>query len=230
MSIESRLKNVQQKIAEYCNGCDRDPNGVTLIAVSKTNPPEIIRQAAETGHIHFGENKVQELASKMDELGNILQWHMIGAIQTNKIRMMAGRVDWIHSVSRKKELDEIEKRAHQAGRSIRVLIQVNISDEDQKSGCEPDELPALLEHAAPMEHIGIKGLMGMASFTDDMDLVRSQFRMLRELRDKWRNHPDKRIDLEHLSMGMTNDMQVAIEEGATMIRVGTAIFGERNYK
>ncbi|MCA1801038.1 MAG: YggS family pyridoxal phosphate-dependent enzyme [Rhodothermaceae bacterium] len=229
MSTELRLAEVQQKIVEFCNGCGRDPAGVTLIAVSKTNPAESIREAAGAGQIHFGENKVQELTSKMDQFDDTLKWHMIGPVQTNKIRQMAGRVDWIHSVSRTKELDEIEKRAEMAGRSINVLIQVNISDEDQKSGCEPDELPALLEHAAPMAHIRVRGLMGMASFTDNMDVVRSQFRMLREMRDKWQNHPDKRIDLEHLSMGMTNDMQVAIEEGATMIRVGTAIFGERNY-
>jgi pyridoxal phosphate enzyme (YggS family) len=229
MSIASRLTEVQQKIVEHCNACGRDPAGVTLIAVSKTNPVEIIREAAGAGQIHFGENKVQELTSKMDQLDDSLKWHMIGPVQTNKIRQMAGRVDWIHSVSRTKELDEIEKRAEMAGRTITILIQVNISDEDQKSGCEPDELPALLEHAAPLEHIRVRGLMGMASFTENMDLIRSQFRTLRELRDKWRNHPDKRIDLEHLSMGMTNDMQVAIEEGATMIRVGTAIFGERNY-
>lgn len=229
MSIASRLAEVQQKIVEHCNGCGRDPAGVTLIAVSKTNPVEVIREAAGAGQIHFGENKVQELTSKMDQLDDSLKWHMIGPVQTNKIRQMAGRVDWIHSVSRTKELDEIEKRAEMAGRTITILIQVNISDEDQKSGCEPDELPALLEHAAPLAHIRVSGLMGMASFTENMDLVRSQFRTLRVLRDKWRNHPDKRIALEHLSMGMTNDMQVAIEEGATMIRVGTAIFGERDY-
>lgn len=229
MSIASRLAEVQHKIVEHCNSCGRDPAGVTLIAVSKTNPAESIREAAAAGQIHFGENKVQELTSKMDQLDDSLTWHMIGPVQTNKIRQMAGRVDWIHSVSRTKELDEIEKRAKMAARTITILIQVNISDEDQKSGCEPDELPALLEHAALLAHIRVRGLMGMASFTDNMDLVRSQFRTLRVLRDKWRNHPDKHIDLEHLSMGMTNDMQVAIEEGATMIRVGTAIFGERNY-
>lgn len=229
MPVETRLLEVKQKITDYCHGCGRNPSGVTLIAVSKTNPAESILEAAEAGQIHFGENKVQELVTKMDQLGDALTWHMIGAIQTNKIRQMAGRVDWIHSVSRTKELDEIEKRAGQAGRTINVLIQVNISDEDQKSGCEPEDLPGLLEHAAPMQNIRVRGLMGMASFTDNMDIVRSQFRMLRELRDKWRNHPDGRTDLEHLSMGMTNDMQVAIEEGATMVRVGTAIFGEREY-
>ncbi|MFU8859613.1 MAG: YggS family pyridoxal phosphate-dependent enzyme [Cyclonatronaceae bacterium] len=229
MSAEARLSDIKQKIADYCRGCRRDPSEVTLVAVSKTNPVESILEAVEAGQVHFGENKVQELVSKMDQLGDALIWHMIGAIQTNKIRQMANRVDWIHSVSRKKELDEIEKRAGQAGRTINVLIQVNISDEDQKSGCEPGDLPALLEHAAPMQHIRVRGLMGMASFTGNMDVVRSQFRMLRELRDKWRNHPDGQTDLEHLSMGMTNDMQAAIEEGATMVRVGTAIFGERDY-
>jgi PLP dependent protein len=229
MSIESNLQEIQEKIVLHCANCGRSASEITLIAVSKTMPADSIRKAAGAGQIHFGENKVQELVSKMEQFGEDLQWHMIGALQTNKIRLMAGRVDWIHSVSRIKELDEIDKRAAAAGRTINVLIQVNISDEDQKSGCEPDELPQLLEHAAPLAHLEVKGLMGMASFTDDMELVRSQFRMLRNLRDTHLNYPDNRNHLGHLSMGMTGDLQVAIEEGSTMIRVGTAIFGDRNY-
>jgi PLP dependent protein len=229
MSIASRLEEVRRTIRETCLNCGRNPDEVTLIAVSKTHPPEAVLEAVAAGQVHFGENKVQELVSKMESVQADVHWHMIGVIQTNKIRQMAGRVDWIHSVSRIRELNEIEKRAADAGRTIRVLIQVNISDEEQKSGCEPRELPGLLEHATTLDHVHVCGLMGMASFTDNMDVVREQFRSLRQLRDQWKHHPDGKNHLEHLSMGMTSDLKVAIEEGSTMVRVGTAIFGERDY-
>lgn len=228
MSIQSRLQEVRENIDRLCAGCGRPAGEVILIAVTKTHPPESIQQAVDAGQFHFGENKIQELVSKMDRLDDRIQWHMIGALQTNKIKYMAGRVNWIHSVSRIRELNEIEKRASPYGRIINVLIQVNISGEEQKSGCSPDELPSLLEHAATLEQLKVRGLMGMASLTVDKEHIRSQFRALRQLRDTLRQHPDSRINLEHLSMGMSSDMQEAIEEGASMVRVGTAIFGERD--
>jgi len=159
-----------------------------------------------------------------------VQWHMIGTLQTNKIKYMAGRVNWIHSIPKKKALKEVEKRASGIGRSINTLIQVNISDEEQKSGCEPDDLKALLEYAQGLKWTKIRGLMGMASLEEDLELVRPQFRMLKELRDHHRNMETNNIQLEHLSMGMSNDFEVAVEEGATMVRVGSAIFGERQYQ
>jgi PLP dependent protein len=230
MSIRSALEEVRRKIDKLCMDCGRNPAEIMLIAVSKTVSVQTIAEAADAGQIHFGENKVQEMVSKMEHFGERLEWHMIGALQTNKIKYIANRADWIHSVSRVKELDEIEKRAAAAGRVINILLQVNISSEDQKSGCDPEVLPALLEHSVDPEHIRVRGLMGMASLTEDAELIRSQFRQLRRLRDDLRHHPDSRINLEHLSMGMSSDMHIAIEEGSTMVRVGTAIFGHRNYE
>jgi len=160
-----------------------------------------------------------------------LKWHMVGNLQTNKIKYMASRVDWIHSIEKSKYLREIEKRASRIDRTINTLIQVNISGEDQKGGCAPDDVKEILEYAAGLDHVNVRGLMGMATFVDhdEVEKVRPQFAMLRELRDELRSYECENISMDVLSMGMTNDMEVAIEEGSTMLRVGRAIFGERDY-
>ncbi len=227
--IETNLAEIKQRIETACKNCGRNPNEITLVAVSKMHPVEAITTAREAGQLHFGENKVQELVPKMDAFENDpeIVWHMIGTLQTNKIKYLAKSVHWIHSVPKLKSLKEIQKRAASEDRVINVLIQVNISDEDQKSGCEPDDLPGLIQRAEEMPNLVIRGLMGMASFTDNMDQVRSEFRLLRTLFDQEKAKDYKNAKLEHLSMGMTNDLEVAIEEGSTMLRIGTAIFGER---
>lgn len=206
----------------------RNPEDVLLVAVSKTYSYDKIKLLYDAGHRNFGENKVQELVPKMEEGAGDVVWHMIGGLQTNKIKYIAPRVDWIHSVAKIKALHEIEKRAGDAQRVINVLVQVNISEEDQKSGCEPDELKELLLESRGFKHVLVRGLMGMASFEEDAELVRPQFKMLRELRDLYKNFNEGALLLEHLSMGMTHDMEVAIEEGATIVRIGSAIFGERH--
>ncbi|MCC5935034.1 MAG: YggS family pyridoxal phosphate-dependent enzyme [Candidatus Cyclonatronum sp.] len=223
------LQEVKERIARACVSCNRNPDEITLIAVSKTNPVEAIQAMRALGPLHFGENKVQELVPKMKALDEDKQinWHMIGTLQTNKIKYLADRVDWIHSVPKLKALKEIDKRAEQAGRVIKVLIQVNISEEDQKSGCDPAELPGLLLKADEMQHITVMGLMGMATFSDDPELVRPEFRLLRELLELEQKRGYKSHQLTHLSMGMTNDLEVAVQEGATMLRIGTALFGKR---
>lgn len=227
--IETNLAEIKQRIETACKNCGRNPDEITLVAVSKMHPVEAITIARETGQLHFGENKVQELVPKMEAFENDpeIVWHMIGTLQTNKIKYLAKSVHWIHSVPKLKALKEIQKRAASEDRVINVLIQVNISDEDQKSGCEPDDLPGLIQRAEEMPNLVIRGLMGMASFTDNMDQVRSEFRLLRTLFDQEKAKNYKNAKLEHLSMGMTNDLEVAIEEGSTMLRIGTAIFGER---
>ena len=227
--ICQNLEEVTKRIADACEKVGRDPDEVTLIAVSKTKPVEMIEEALECGQVHFGENRAQDLQDRMEELGNDIVWHMIGNLQTNKIKYLVERVDWIQSIPKKKSLRELEKRASRVGRVINVLIQVNISDEDQKSGCDPDDLKNILQYAQGLEHVSVRGLMGIASFVDDPEQVRSEFCLLRELRDDHRQFENENIQLEHLSMGMTNDLEVAIEEGSTMVRVGTALFGERNY-
>jgi PLP dependent protein len=216
-----RLNEVRSRIRAAAEAAGRHPASIRLIAVSKTHPLDSVMAAHACGQVDFGENRVQELGPKMEQGPADARWHMIGTLQTNKIKYLAGRVDVIHSVPSVKALEEIDKRAEAAGRVIEVLIQVNISDEDQKSGCEPADLPVLVESAKGMAHIRLIGLMGIASLEAEAEAVRPQFRLLRELRDR---HLGPQAEL---SMGMSHDLAVAVAEGATMVRVGTSIFGER---
>ncbi len=227
--IKDNISTIQARINEAAKRAKRDPEGIKLIAVSKTKPNEAILAALDAGQLHFGENRMQELQTKMDEISNEqAQWHMIGTMQSNKIKYIAHRVNWIHSVGKAKYLKEIDKRAGQSNHHVNVLIQVNISDEDQKSGCDIPDLERILEQARQFEHITIKGLMGMARFTDNPEEVRSEFALLKSAFDSHKHLNGGNIDLTELSMGMSNDFEVAIEEGATMVRIGSAIFGARN--
>jgi len=229
--IRQNLDNLKQRIRKACENCGRNPEEITLVAVSKTKPDKDILQALKAGQVHFGENRAKELEDKMKSIreGNI-KWHFIGNLQTNKIKYMAHGVDWIQSIHKKKALKEVEKRAAAENRTINVLIQVNISDEDQKSGCLPDDLGKILKYGRDLKFTKIKGLMGMATFTGDEDVIRREFSNLRNLRSEHEHLNDGAVQLEQLSMGMTNDLEIAIEQGSTMVRVGTAIFGERNYE
>lgn len=227
-NIKENLSAIRARIAETCIGCKRHPDEITLVAISKTKPLQDIFTAREAGQNHFGENRAKEIEDKMTQASDPdLIWHFVGTLQTNKIKYMAHRVNWIHSVWKKKYLKEIENRAEQHNRVIDTLIQVNISKEDQKSGCDPDELEGILQYAKSLKHVRVRGLMGMATFTSNPEDVRPEFRLLKELQTKHKSLNGGAVNLEHLSMGMSNDMEVAIEEGATMIRVGSAIFGER---
>lgn len=232
---EDICKNIQKlkkRIQRACENAGRNADEITLVAVSKTKPLEDIKQAYNCGQIHFGENRAKELQDKMNNYDNEeIQWHMIGNLQTNKIKYMVERVNWIHSIEKTKYLIEIEKRASRINRVINTLIQINISGEDQKSGCEPEDLKEILQYAQELDHVQVRGLMGMATFVnaEEIEKVRPEFRLLRKLRNEHRQYESDNVILDVLSMGMTNDMEIAIEEGATMIRVGRAIFGERNY-
>lgn len=227
--VKENLQKIRSLIDETCKRADRDPSEVLLVAVSKTKPVDAIKEAQAAGQIHFGENRVQELVEKMEQFDESIQWHMIGTLQTNKIKYMVDRVDWIESVHKSKALKEIEKRASRVKRVIQTLIQVNISGENQKSGCEPEELRDILKYAQTLNWVKVRGLMGIAELTEDPEEVRPQFRLLRTLRDQHRDLENENVTLNHLSMGMTHDFRVAIEEGSTMVRIGTAIFGEREY-
>lgn len=227
--IQHALITVREAIRQSCEVHGRDPGEVRLIAVSKTYPSSHIAEAFAHGQRAFGENRMQDLAQKMQEMPDAsIEWHFIGGIQSNKLRLICHRVDWIHSVDKLKYLLEIENRAAQHNRTVNCLIQVNISGESQKEGLEPDEIDAFFESLPPMPHVQIRGLMGMASLTEDRQKIREQFRHLRQLRDRLREsvrHPHVR--LEELSMGMSGDMDLAIAEGSTMVRIGTSIFGSR---
>lgn len=208
------------------------PSGCVLIAVSKTQPIEKIQGAYDAGQRAFGENKAQEMARKYEQLPRDIQWHMIGHLQTNKVKYIAPFVHLIHSVDSLKLLTEIDKQAKKNNRVIPCLLQVHIAEEESKFGFSAEEIQELLKSGAlqGLDHIRIAGLMGMATFTENMDQVRKEFRSLNQLFTALKNQPlPKQVVMEELSMGMSGDYAIALEEGSTMVRIGTSIFGERNY-
>lgn len=230
LTIQRNLTEIRQRIDRACKKCGRNSQEITLIAVSKTKPNEAINGAYLENQLHFGENRMQELEEKMSSIEHSdIVWHMIGTMQSNKIKYIVDKVHWIHSVSKAKYLTEIQKRAANADRTVNVLIQVNISGEDQKSGCPASDLEAILKHGSTLPNIKIRGLMGLATFTDNPEDVRSEFAQLKQILDDHSFLNGGNIELKELSMGMSNDFDIAIEEGATMIRVGSSIFGSRNY-
>ena len=198
------------------------PPEVSLVAVSKTKPISDLLEAYQAGQRIFGENKIQEMVSKWEQLPKDIQWHMIGHVQTNKVKYMAPFVHTIHAVDRIKLLKEIQKQAEKNERIINCLIQIRIAEEDTKFGLAASELDAMLEAAASCSHVKIKGLMGMATFTTDTDQIQTEFQKLAQLYQK-------NSEFEVLSMGMSGDYPIAIEAGSNMIRVGSKLFGERNY-
>ena len=205
---------------------DSLPSHVALVAVSKTKSVEEISQAYEAGQRVFGENKIQEMASKWEELPKDIAWHMIGHVQSNKVKYMAHFVDLIHGVDSFKLLKEIQKQAIKHDRTIRCLIQIRIAEEETKFGLPEEELEALLKAAEDLPNVQIVGLMGMATFTDNQEQITSEFNKLKDLYDKV-NSASKNMNT--LSMGMSGDYSIAIECASNMIRVGSKIFGERNY-
>ncbi|MDW3651503.1 MAG: YggS family pyridoxal phosphate-dependent enzyme [Bacteroidia bacterium] len=228
MQIAENLKDIQQKIKKAALDAGRKGDSVKLIAVSKTKPMELIHAAYAEGQLDFGENRVQELREKHPELPEA-RWHMIGTLQRNKVKYIAPFIHLIHSVDSRRLLEEIEKQAAKNERTISCLLQLNISDEDAKSGMDEAEAKGILEDIDQFPHIHIKGLMGMAAFVSDEGTIRNQFRRLRMAADTFGNLTHNRIDMEELSMGMSGDFEIAIEEGATMVRVGSAVFGSRYY-
>ncbi|GAB5539481.1 MAG: YggS family pyridoxal phosphate-dependent enzyme [Salibacteraceae bacterium] len=222
MSIADNLKSIQQSI----------PESVKLVAVSKTHSAETVMEAYNAGHRHFGENKVQEMVAKSEEMPNDIHWHLIGHLQRNKVKYIAPFVHLIHGVDSLKLLKEINKRAAQNERVVDCLIQVFIAKEESKFGMDESELRELMqsETLAELNSIRITGLMGMATNTDNLEQVRSEFTGLKNLYDELAaaNSPEN-VQLENLSMGMSGDYEIAIDCGSNMIRVGSAIFGARNY-
>jgi len=203
------------------------PESVTLVAVSKTKPITDLQQAYNEGQRIFGENKVQEMTEKWEKMPKDIEWHMIGHLQRNKVKYMAEYVSLVHGVDSLRLLKEINKQAEKCNRIISCLLQVHIAEEDTKFGFDEKELLDFMENEEfkGYKHIKIKGLMGMASFTDDTTQVRREFKSLKSLFDKLKNNYK---DFSILSMGMSGDYQIAIEEGSTMVRVGSSIFGSRN--
>ncbi|MCG9970284.1 YggS family pyridoxal phosphate-dependent enzyme [Christiangramia crocea] len=218
MDISENIKQYKDELSE----------GVKLVAISKTKPNEDILEAYRAGQRIFGENKIQEMTDKWEELPQDIEWHMVGHVQRNKVKYMAPFVSLIHAVDSLKLLKEINKRAKQNDRVINCLLQVKIAEEDSKFGISDEEAREILasEAYAKMENVKIIGLMGMATFTDDEDQVKSEFRYLKSVFEELKmDFPE----LEELSMGMSGDYKIALECGTTMVRIGSSIFGARNY-
>ncbi len=227
--IRENLQVVEDNIVKACQRAGRDRSEVTLIAVSKTKPVSDIREAMACGITVFGENKVQEIRDKTAEIKEPLSWHMIGHLQANKVKYLPGVACMIHSVDNLKLAETIEKEAAKHDLVMDVLVEVNMAHEDTKFGLSPEEAEGFIREIAALEHLNIRGLMTIAPYTDDPESNRVYFRGLRELKDRINALGIDRVNMDTLSMGMTGDYEVAIEEGATFVRVGTGIFGERNY-
>jgi pyridoxal phosphate enzyme (YggS family) len=227
--LRERLAEVRRRIDESARGAGRDAAEIKLIAVSKTHPPEMLRRAIEAGVSDLGENRVQEADGKISELGrDRVRWHLIGHLQANKARRAVALFDVIHSLDSPVLARRLDRLCEEAGREdLSVLIQVDLGDEATKSGVSEDELPQLIEAINECQHLRLTGLMTLPPFFDDTELVRPFYRRLRELRDALVSRKVFGAGGGELSMGMSHDYEVAIEEGATLVRVGTAIFGER---
>lgn len=225
--LKTNYENLLSNVSQICTKTGRNFNDIMIVAISKTFPVEDIRMLYELGHIHFGENKVQELKEKHQSLADTkIKWHLVGHLQTNKVKYIAPFITLIHSVDNIKLALEINKYAQKLNRTIDILVQVNTSKEPQKSGVSPSETKTLCKEISKLEYLGLKGLMTIGMFTDNETIIRSNFRTLvnlyKDLKPEFKN-------FQYLSMGMTSDYRIAIEEGANILRIGSAIFGERTY-
>jgi len=227
--IATNIAVIKQRIAAAASRAGRAPETIRLMAVSKTVPPERIRQAIEAGMTLFGENYVQEAREKIPEIGHTVEWHMIGHLQTNKVKYVVNLFDWIHSVDRLELARELDKRAGQNNRRLNVLIEVNVSGEESKSGAEASQALELVRQISLLPNLSVHGLMTMPPYSDDPENSRPYFKALCKLRDEISAAAIPNIQMDELSMGMTDDFEVAIEEGATIIRVGRAIFGAKDH-
>ncbi len=225
VSLQDNLNSVRQRIRAACDRCDREPNSVTLLAVSKTHPPETIQTAADLGLLFFGENKIQEAKAKIPSCPGKLRWHFIGHLQSNKCRDAVELFEMIQSVDSLPLAQEISKRAEQSTKTMPVLLEVNVAGESSKFGYQPEKLLAELKELKALPRIQIHGLMTVPPWTAEPETARPHFKRLRELKKQCEEI--LAAPLPHLSMGMSGDFEVAIEEGATIVRIGTALFGPR---
>jgi pyridoxal phosphate enzyme (YggS family) len=226
--LKQRLERVRERIRQAAESCGRDADSIRLVAVSKTIAADTVREAIEAGVTILGENYVQEARDKFKALVQYpVSWHFIGHLQSNKAKYAVRLFDLIHSVDSLKLARELDKQAAKVDKVQQILVQVNISGEDTKSGISADEAPGLITEIAQLKNIAVKGLMTMPPYFYQPEKVRPFFAALRELRDRIKVQSPPNVTLDDLSMGMTGDFEVAIKEGATLVRIGTAIFGER---
>ena len=229
LALRARLADVRARIARAAGRAGRDPSSIRLIAVSKTFPAEYVRAAADAGQIDFGENKVQEALGKMDQTSDLhVRWHLIGHLQSNKAKK-AARFDLVHSVDTPALVEKLDEAANAAGRRLDLLVQVDLAGEATKHGAQEDQLIAIFDRVRSARSCRCVGLMILPPAVTDPDAARPYFRELRDVRERLLARGVDASMLQELSMGMSHDFEVAVEEGATMVRVGTAIFGGRTY-
>lgn len=227
MTIASNIAAIRARIDAACRRCQRDPESVRLVAVSKTHPAANILAAAATGQEIFGENYVQEFATKAEAVKVPVVWHFIGSLQSNKVKYLAGKVAMIHSVDRLSLAQELNRQWGKLGTTLEILIEVNLGDEESKGGANASAAIELVRRVAALPHLKICGLMALPPYLAEAEAVRPYFRRLRELAEKIEANKIDGVVMRELSMGMSHDFEIAIEEGATLVRVGTAIFGAR---
>ena len=228
--LKDNFDSVEKKVTEACRRAGRDRSEVTLIAVSKTKPVDMLREVYDAGARDFGENKVQEICEKYDQLPSDIKWHMIGHLQRNKVRQVIDKAAMIHSVDSYRLAQEISVQAQKKGLTMPILIEVNIAGEESKFGISAEDTIQLVEEISMLPNLKIMGLMTIAPYVVDAEENRLYFRQIKQLSVDIKNKNIDNVTMDVLSMGMTGDYEVAIEEGATMVRVGTGIFGARNYK
>ena len=227
--ISKNIDYIKSEIINSCKKVNRE-NGINLIAVTKTVDIDAINEAIESGITDVGENKPQELARKYDVIGDKVRWHQIGSLQTNKVKYIIDKVYMIHSIDRLSLCEEIQKRAEKINKTINCLIQVNISEEESKQGISKDEAIDFIKTISEKyKNIKVKGLMTMAPYTEDESIIRDTFKGLKDLSEEISRENIENVYMDELSMGMSNDFKIAVEEGSTLVRVGTSIFGERKY-
>lgn len=227
--ISKNIDYIKSEIINSCKKVNRE-NGINLIAVTKTVDIDAINEAIESGITDVGENKPQELARKYDVIGDKVRWHQIGSLQTNKVKYIIDKVYMIHSIDRLSLCEEIQKRAEKINKTINCLIQVNISEEESKQGISKDEAIDFIKTISKKyKNIKVKGLMTMAPYTEDESIIRDTFKGLKDLSEEISRENIENVYMDELSMGMSNDFKIAVEEGSTLVRVGTYIFGERDY-
>ena len=227
VSIRENFQQVQDRIAAAAERAGRNSRAVRTVAVSKTKPVSLILEAIDAGVTEIGENRVQEARTKYDQVDRPVKWHIVGHLQRNKVKEALQIFDLIHSVDTLRLLAEIDCRSTELNRPTEVLIQVNTSGEPSKFGIQPEQTLDFIESALDYAHVHIKGLMTMGAFLPNPEAVRPDFVLLRQLQDKISVQQFPGVEMEHLSMGMTNDFEIAVEEGANLVRIGTAIFGKR---
>jgi len=228
--IKENIAKVEKNITQACEKANRNRNDVTLIAVSKTKPIEMLQEAYEYGCRDFGENKVQELVQKHEVMPKDIRWHMIGHLQTNKVKYIVDKVALIHSVDSLKLAEEINKEAKKHGIKVSILIEVNVAEEESKFGTTTQSAVELVTAISKLSNIQVEGLMTIAPYVENEEENRLYFVKLRQLSVDIKSKNIDNVNMNVLSMGMTGDYGVAVEEGATLVRVGTGIFGERNYQ